>query len=132
MLMVATRIAPSGVHGLGLFADEDIPAGAVIWRFTPGVDVILTELQVLALSEPARQSVLHYAYQTLTRGEYVLCSDDARFWNHSDNANTSYTDLTSRGGYQSVVVASRAIYCGEELTGDYREFDRDAPPQSVK
>ena len=98
MLMVATTIAPSGLNGLGLFADQDIPDGAVVWQFTPGVDVILTDDQIRILVEPARHSVLHYAYRTISSGEYVLCSDDARFWNHSNNANTAYRDLSFAGG----------------------------------
>ena len=33
MLRVATRLAPSQIHGLGLFATEPIPAGTLVWDF---------------------------------------------------------------------------------------------------
>ena len=42
MLLVKTHIAPSQIHNLGLFADEFIPAGTEVWRFTPGYDLELT------------------------------------------------------------------------------------------
>mgnify|MGYP000470418846 CR=1 FL=1 len=47
MLMVKTRIAPSRIAGIGVFADQDIPAGTVTWRFMPGYD-----LQALGIDEP--------------------------------------------------------------------------------
>jgi hypothetical protein len=40
MLLVRTTLRPSGVHGLGLFADEFIPKGFVIWRFDGHVDSV--------------------------------------------------------------------------------------------
>ena len=49
---------------------------------------------------------------------YELCSDDARFFNHSDEPNTgSISNDTD--------VALRDIQQGEELTCDYRTFDAD-------
>ena len=33
MLLVKTRLAPSPIAGIGLFADEDIKKGTVTWRF---------------------------------------------------------------------------------------------------
>ena len=38
MMLVKTRVAPSGIHGNGLFAAEPIPAGTPIWRFAAGFD----------------------------------------------------------------------------------------------
>ena len=39
MLKVKTYLAVSAVHGIGLFADQDIPGGAAIWEFNPMVDL---------------------------------------------------------------------------------------------
>ena len=46
MLYVKTKIRLSKVHGIGLFADENIPKGTVIWRFTPGFDLKFTDDQI--------------------------------------------------------------------------------------
>ena len=41
MLLVPTRVAPSVIQGLGLFATENVAEGAEIWRFADGVDLLL-------------------------------------------------------------------------------------------
>jgi hypothetical protein len=38
MLLVKTVSKPSALHGTGLFADEFIPEGTVLWRFVVGKD----------------------------------------------------------------------------------------------
>jgi hypothetical protein len=55
-------------------------------------------------------------------GLYVLCGDDARFLNHSENPNCF--DFYS-GEEQDITVAERDIYLGEELTCNYALFDLD-------
>ncbi len=85
MLLVRTARRPSDIHGMGLFADQFIPAGTATWRF-------------------------------------VLCADDARLMNHSD-------DPTVVGDYEAepvcgVDIAARDIEPGQELTCDYATFDK--------
>ncbi len=53
---------------------------------------------------------------------YVFCGDDARYFNHSDTPNTRGEE--SEDGYGET-YALRDIEAGEELTGDYNEFDED-------
>lgn len=122
MLMVRTHLGVSKIHGIGLFADEFIPNGTITWRFTDGFDIRLPQSAVDALSPPARDQVLKYAYFDQRVGLYELCSDDARFFNHADDPNTTSVESTA-GGH--VDVAVRNIAKGEELTCDYRTFDRD-------
>lgn len=62
MLRVDARKAPSRIHGVGLFAFEFIPAGFVIWEFTPGFDVSLWPFELERLSVPARIQVEQYAF----------------------------------------------------------------------
>ncbi|HEY9586021.1 MAG TPA: hypothetical protein VJJ27_00060 [Candidatus Paceibacterota bacterium] len=49
MLLIKTKVKSSKIHGLGLFADQFIPEGTEIWRFTPGFDQKFTGEQLLAL-----------------------------------------------------------------------------------
>ena len=39
MLLVRVRLAPSPLHGIGVFAVDPIPSGTEVWRFTPGLDL---------------------------------------------------------------------------------------------
>jgi SET domain-containing protein len=51
MVLVKTKVKESPIHGLGLFADQFIPKGTEIWRFTPGFDQKFTREQILASPE---------------------------------------------------------------------------------
>ena len=53
-MLVKTRVAPSGIHGNGLFAAEPIPAGTPIWRFAAGFDQEFTPAFWSGLPELAR------------------------------------------------------------------------------
>lgn len=121
-MLVPTRRQSSEIHGTGLFAAEPIPEGTPTWRFTPGLDLALHPDAVSALPDISRDWFVTYAYWDIRTGLYVLCADDARFMNHSDSPNVG-------GNYDAepvfgMDVALRDIDAGEELTCDYRTFDR--------
>ncbi|MBM3261792.1 SET domain-containing protein [Candidatus Kaiserbacteria bacterium] len=121
MLLVKTKIKASPIAGTGLFADEFIPKGTFIWRFKKGFDMRVGKDYPDTLQEPAKSFFSTYAYQNPQTLHYVLCADDARFVNHSDNPNTHCTEDSD--DEDSATIASRDIKEGEELTEDYREFD---------
>jgi hypothetical protein len=121
MLMVKTRLEPSPIAGIGLFADQDIKKGEVTWRFMAAYDRLLTETDIDNLPEPARSNVLDHAYLDATSGLFVLCADNARFMNHADDPNTA--GVHEPGAIEGYDIATRDIAAGEELTCDYRTFD---------
>ena len=121
MLLVKTKLDKSPVHGIGLFAAEFIPEGTVIWEFNPAVDTKLTCEQIAQLSPPCQEQIERYTYREKFTGMYVLCGDDARFFNHSADPNCVDIDNAAEG----LTVARRNIYPGEELTCDYALFDLD-------
>jgi uncharacterized protein len=122
MMLVKTEKRRSTIHGLGLFAAEFIPAGTPTWRFTPGLDQAIHPSSIRSLNSHNLPWFLTYAYWDIKTGLYVLCSDDARYMNHSD-------EPTVRGDYEEepvfgVDIAIRDLQPGDELTCDYRTFDR--------
>lgn len=116
MLLINARKGPSRIHGLGLFANEFIPAGTVMWVLRPEFDVVLTEEQFQSLSPVAQEQVRYYCYYDPRHRTYVLSSDDDRFTNHSDQANS----VLDADGMST--VALRDIHSGEEITWDYRAW----------
>lgn len=112
MLKIQTRIGPSPIHGIGLFADQIIPAGTVIWEYTPRFDLAFAEDDLALLSDHARDLVEKYSYYEAEIEAFVLCGDDARFINHSSAPNTE-----EHAGIRT--VAAREIGPGEEITCDY-------------
>jgi SET domain-containing protein len=123
MLLIETRLAQSPTHGIGLFAAQHVEAGAKIWEFTPGFDLELSEEELGRLSEACRLRVLHYAYYNARRMRYILCSDDARFINHSDQPNTVDVGFGDSAVSEGQTFAARAVQLGEEITSDYRSFE---------
>jgi SET domain-containing protein len=121
MLMVKTRLAPSPIAGIGLFAAQDIKKGTVTWRFMAAYDRLLTESDIGHLPEPARSNILDHAYLDAATGLFVLCADNARFMNHADDPNTA--GIHAPGAIEGYDIATRDIAAGEELTCDYRTFD---------
>ncbi len=136
MLLIPTQVAPSGIHGNGLFTVTPIAQGTPLYRFLPGFDQVFAPGQWAALPELARGYVRHFSYLTHEADEFILSGDHARFMNHADEPNTG---AASDDGLSVTTVALRDLAAGEELTCDYRKFDgdvawklglvaRDAPP----
>lgn len=108
---------------MGLFANQFIPKGTPIWEFTDGFDIKVSEKELEKLSAPACEQFLNYCYHSSVDNAYVLCFDDARFFNHSANPNV--TSIDSSHNPEGMEIASRDIEEGEELMCDCREFDID-------
>jgi hypothetical protein len=118
-MLVKNYIGPSKIHGIGIFAGENIKKGTVIWRFNPIIDRRITKKEVASLPKPAKEFLLKYAYMN-KRGDIILCADDARFFNHSKNSNTINNDEL---GTKDTTIAARDIKKGEEITSDYLSYD---------
>lgn len=122
--MVRTKIGPSKIHGTGIFADQFIPKDTMTWRFAPGFDLHIKPDDLLKLSESARKIFWKYAYVDKYNDHYILCFDDERFINHSEDPNIIQRKYN--GETEGVEVAARDIKPGEELTVNYYDFDKDA------
>lgn len=118
MLRVPTFLAPSTVHGTGVFTAVAIPAGTPVWEFVEGVDWRLTPDELTSFPQPYQALIRHYAYLE-SSGLYVLCGDNAKFMNHSSEPNCDDPE-------GELTVADRDIAPGEELTCDYCRFDLES------
>ena len=124
MLLIKTYLKESGIHGVGCFAKEKVLKGTAIWRFLKGFDLALTEEFIGSISEGCREQILKYSYKSPYSQNYILCSDDARFFNHSNNNNV--INIKVEGFEEGLDIAQRDIFAGEELTYDYRTFKEDS------
>ena len=120
MLLVKTKIGPSKINGIGLFADQFIPEGAAVFK-EDRFSITITDEELETLPDVQRSFVEHYAYKQ--SGTYKCSLDDDRFMNHSDDPNVDDTK------YPDITVASRDIYPGEEITCDYRVIKMKYQPE---
>ena len=124
MMLVKTRVAPSGIHGLGLFAAEFIARGAAVWRFQPGFDHDFSPAQFAALPPPAQAHTRWFCFVSRSDGHVILGGDHACFINHSPKPNSGAPpDAAS----PVTTVALRDIAAGEEITCNYFDYDADTP-----
>ena len=114
MLIIRAWVGPSKIQGLGLIAHEFIPKGTVIWKLVPGFDLLLSDEEVKNLPPSAQEQVYHYAFFHPKLKKHVLCADDDKFTNHSDNANSRFCD--------DHAITIRDIQEGEEITDNYSEY----------
>ena len=123
MILVKTKLGKSKIHGIGIFADQLIPKGSVVWKFQyPDLKVDTSEL--VKMDTPAKDQFLNYSYLSEKTNKYILCFDDARFFNHQDAPNCIDT-VSSDGEEEGLTVAARDIQKGEELTCNYNDFDAE-------
>jgi SET domain-containing protein len=124
MMLVKTRVGPSAIHGLGLFAVEPIPRHTPVWRFLPEFDRAFSPTGLAAWPPLARAHLRWFAFVSKTDGHLILSGDHACFMNHASPPNTG---APPGAGAPVTTVALRDIAAGEELTCDYFAFDADAP-----
>lgn len=114
MLKVKTKLGISNIHGIGLFADEFIPKGAMIFvedEFTK----ILTVDEYEKLEPIQKNFFKRYSYY---KNDVYKCSlDNDRFMNHSDTPNTF--DINE------YTFAMYDINIGDEITCNYDDICDD-------
>jgi hypothetical protein len=111
MLHPAIQLAEHNtIHGKGLVTTAFIPAGAIVWQREPAMKTVpLKQFQTWSPEQQAEY--LWFAFQC-SSDELLLCEGTDRYMNHSCDPNTWWQD-------DNTLVASRAIYPGEEVTYDY-------------
>ncbi|HEU4839385.1 MAG TPA: SET domain-containing protein-lysine N-methyltransferase [Micavibrio sp.] len=120
MYRVKVYVDRSPIHGLGVFAGEDIKKGEVVWEMVRGFDRVYTQAEYESFPEQARKYLDTYAYWD---GEGIhLCGDQGIYTNHSETPNVgSVAEWPDPGS--DYEYALRDIAKGEEITSDYRVFD---------
>ncbi len=116
MLIVKTFVDSSPVHGRGLFADEDILPGTVIWR--EGFELLFSSEHFERLSDYEKEFISIWGWKDKHDGFHHLSLDYDRFINHSNDANTFV-------GKNGLTIAKRFIHRGEEIFCNYAEFEAE-------
>lgn len=102
--------------GNGVFATSRIPAGTITWIFDER-DSLVPSSTYVGLPDDVRQTIDQFGFSYI-RDFVIVCGDDARFMNHSCDANCHPVGPWTE-------MAIRDICPGEQLTNDYRMFIYD-------
>ena len=118
MLIVETYLDKSEGKGIGLFSKNIIKEGHAYWIRNTSFDRLFTMGDVTNLGAQLFDFIKYYGFLEPT-GNWYLCVDNARFCNHSMNANT-INEFNSQLELQKC-IASKDILPGEEILCDYRK-----------
>ena len=121
-MLIKTKIGPSAIEGIGVFADQFVPAGTIVWELTPGLDGIYSVQEFQEMKTKELRNVIKYVFLSRDTNRYILCNDYARFFNHSDVPNCLSQNINSKDK-EGITIALQDIQIGEELTDDYKSFD---------
>lgn len=108
---VLATLKPSPIHGIGVFAIQDIKAGESFVRNTSTFfDIRAKELDELGLNPEIKKIILQ-RHQELGLFQSPNCDQNLQaYMNHSPNPNSTGTH------------AIRDIKTGEEITENYTQF----------
>ena len=124
--MVKTKLGLSKIQGVGLFADEDIPEGTIVYktREFEGISpdfLVWSEAEWEAmeknLSKDTQRQIKRHAYKYREDEEdewYIMELDNTKFINHSDFPNLAVSEAGD--------IAVKDIKSGEEILIDYKTF----------
>lgn len=112
MLLIPYYIAPSDIHGMGVFSAVDLWHGDLVWRYSPHRDLVITLDDFRNLSSQRRKDVINHAQWYPNQKHFVLGCDGDYFMNHADDPTLS--------DHCHTMIAARNLKKGTELTCDYR------------
>ncbi len=134
MFLKKTFIKFSDIHGIGCFAQEDIQKGEKVWELFPDLDIAIPVEKIHSYPEPVINFLKMYTYGQQARSKvleiytpeqqggskqvFILCGDNARHMNHSDDPN-----LIESEENPVINIAAKDIKAGEEITCNYYDFD---------
>lgn len=121
MMHIRYKLNNSSRHGIGLFADEDLAAGQLVYTASPLLDVNITQEQFDSLSEREQQEIRWWGFKIEDEGLWHVDFDVSKFINHAKDG-TLTQDREEKDAY---LVTTRAIARGEELTQNYLEFETE-------
>ena len=130
MYIKKVKVDESQIDGKGVFAQETIKEGEVVWIFKDGYDNKKTNEEFQQLAESEKRHLSHTAYLSPWSKMWVYppYGDAAEYTNHSidNNLGVVYDPAVSP---EPIFIADRDIEIGEELTNNYHEFDETTKNQ---
>lgn len=119
MIHIKYKLDKSKLHGVGLFTEENLKKGHVVYTASPLLDVNITQKQFESLDEKEKREIRYWGFWDDPNNVWHVDFDNSKFINHSFNP-TLTQDPKHKDAY---LVAARDVKAGEELTQNYLEFE---------
>lgn len=119
MIHIKYKLDRSDKHGIGLFADEDLKKGQLVYTASPLLDVNITQEQFDSLNDREKEEFRWWGFWDEPSQKWHVDFDVSKFINHSKDGTVTQ-DPTHTEAY---LITTRDIKKGEELTQNYLEFE---------
>lgn len=125
MIHIQYKLDRSSKHGIGLFADEDLEVGQLVYTASPVLDVNITTEQFDSLTNKEQDEIRWWGFFDEPSQRWHVDFDVSKFINHAKEG-TLTQDKNHTDAY---LITTRDIKQGEELTQNYLEFES---PEDLK
>ena len=119
MMHIKYKLNKSKLHGIGLFADEYLEKGQLVYTASPILDVNITQRQFYSLDDKEQREIKYWGFWDEAKRLWHVDFDSSRFINHSFTP-TLIQDPKHKDAY---LITIRDVKAGEELTQNYLEFE---------
>lgn len=113
MLLIEHYVAPSSIHGLGVFAASFVAKGTKVWVFHPAIDRVIPVSELAGLPDHVVERIKTHGEYLHEQDAFLITADGDYYMNHCDDPN-----IEIRGGES---FARRDILEGEELHFNYSQ-----------
>ena len=133
MYLVSTLIKESKIEGKGVFADQAISKGEVVWKYVAEHDIAISQRDYENLSDARKEYLSKGIYLSKESGLYIYPpeNDPAWYTNHDASNHNLSVVVDKNISTEPFFVANRDIKIGEELTNNYHEFDEAIKTKEV-
>jgi SET domain-containing protein len=121
MIHVKYKLDKSGLHGIGFFANQDIPKGTLIYSASPLLDLNLSQEKFNLLSDSEKDEIRYWGFWVEAEKVWHVDFDNSKFLNHSKKGNVTQ-DFSHPEAW---LIAANDIKSGEEMTQNYLEFESE-------
>lgn len=119
MIHISYKLKSSDLHGVGLFADQPIKQGELVYTASPLLDLNITQQQFDSLNQKEKDEILWWGFFDEPSQLWHVDFDVSKFINHAYDATLTQDEKHD----EAYLVATRDIQPGEELTQNYLEFE---------
>ncbi len=125
MIHIKYQLKTSGLHGIGLFTNEPLKKGQLVYTASPMLDLNITQEQFNSLNQKEKDEILWWGFFDEPSQKWHVDFDVSKFINHAKNATVTQDSAHE----EAYLVAAKDITVGEELTQNYLEFES---PEDLK
>jgi len=121
MIHIKYKLGKSKLHGIGLFTDENLKKGQIVYTASPLLDVDISKKQFDSLDRKEQREIKYWGFWDELNNVWHVDFDNSKFINHSYEP-TLTQDSKHKDAY---LVTTKKVKKGEKLTKNYLEFETE-------